>query len=268
MGAGTFPWSWLQMVAGLDDVSMDTVVLGEEGRSRGVVRCEFAPRRNSYDDPTSRMLVQAGRPPTTLLRIWDFKIHREDGSAICLHPEWQKTKVPIFSAEGFETQDPTPPQGFGQSAGRGSFQANVRRNTQGNLRFDPLKKSRTSSSSPAAVAVSEPSPAAVAVSEPQYEGRVFQRNEQGELHPVPAAGRGPAERALMDLLDQHPPQMEPPGRQLAIQDTPLDTESESPEPAAAVARGQQPQSPEPAAAVDHGNAGSAADDKSDASVNE
>ena len=86
------------------------------------------------------MLAKAGRPPQTLLRRWDFKITRADGSAICLHPEWKKTKVPIFSAEGFETQDPTPPQGFGQSAGRGSFQANVRRNTQGRLRFDPNKK--------------------------------------------------------------------------------------------------------------------------------
>ena len=146
--------------------------------------------------------------------------------------------MPIVCAEGFETQAPTPPQGFGQSAGRGSFQANVRRNTQGILRCDARKKSRTSASSPAAVAVSQPSPAAVAMSEPQCEGRAFQRNEQGEFQAIPAASCGPAERALMALLDQHPPEVEAPGRQLAITDTHIDTESESPEPAAAATRGR------------------------------
>ena len=69
------------------------------------------------------------------------------------------------------------------------------------------------------------------VSETQCEGRVFQQNEKGEFVPVPAAGIGPAARALLALLDQHPPALGPPGRHLAIKDTEIDTESESREPA-------------------------------------
>ena len=151
-GAATWPWSWTQLIAGLTEKSMEIVVKGPDGRSRGVVRCEFAPRRNSYDDLTSRALAKAGTPPPNLLRIWDFKIVRDDGSAIHLHPRWKKTKVETFSAEGFDSQVPTPPKGYGKSSGRGSCQANIRMNTQGTLWFDPNKKPRMSSPPKAAVA--------------------------------------------------------------------------------------------------------------------
>ena len=57
-GAATWWWSWTQMIAALTSESMETVVKGPGGHSRGVVRCEFAPRRHSYDDLTSRMLVK------------------------------------------------------------------------------------------------------------------------------------------------------------------------------------------------------------------
>ena len=77
-GAATWPWSWTQMVAGLTSESMEIVVKGPDGHSRGVVRCEFAPRHNSYDDLTSRALVKAGTPPPNLLRIWDF--HSQDST--------------------------------------------------------------------------------------------------------------------------------------------------------------------------------------------
>ena len=41
-------WSWHEMVAQLDRKSLEYVV--EDGnRSRGLVGCEFRPRRNSYD---------------------------------------------------------------------------------------------------------------------------------------------------------------------------------------------------------------------------
>ena len=100
---------------------MQIVVNGEDGRSRGVVQCEFAPRRNSYDDITSRMLVKAKRAPKTVLRVWDFKITRNDGSAILLHPQWKQTKVATFPAEGFENQVETPERGLGQSSGPVSY---------------------------------------------------------------------------------------------------------------------------------------------------
>ena len=117
-------------MAALDTASVQIVVNGQDGCSRGVVHCEFAPRHNSYDDITSRMLVKEGQPPKTLLRIWDFKITRDDGSAILLHTQWQKTKVATFCAEGFERQVETPARGLGQSSGPGSCQANIRKNVQ------------------------------------------------------------------------------------------------------------------------------------------
>ena len=52
----------------------------------------------------------------------------------------RKTKVEALSAEGFDSQVPTPPKGYGKSSGRGSCQANIRMNTQGALWFDPNKK--------------------------------------------------------------------------------------------------------------------------------
>ena len=65
----TEPWSWTQMIAAFDDESMKIVVTGDDGRSRGVVSCEFAPRANSYDDISSRALRKAGMPVRNLLRV-------------------------------------------------------------------------------------------------------------------------------------------------------------------------------------------------------
>ena len=46
-------WSWHEMVAQLDDASMQEVVCGPAGRSRGLVGCSFAVRPNSYDHKRS-----------------------------------------------------------------------------------------------------------------------------------------------------------------------------------------------------------------------
>ena len=57
-------WSWTQMIAGLDEKSMQIVVTGEVGRSRGINRCLFSKRPNSYDDISSRALRKAKNPST------------------------------------------------------------------------------------------------------------------------------------------------------------------------------------------------------------
>ena len=42
-------WSWLEMLAQLDEDSMAFVVQGEDNRSRGLVGCDIAMRPGSYD---------------------------------------------------------------------------------------------------------------------------------------------------------------------------------------------------------------------------
>ena len=41
-----------------------------------------------------------GKAPTTKLPIWDFVVHRADGTAIRLHPEWSKPRIPSFAPDG------------------------------------------------------------------------------------------------------------------------------------------------------------------------
>ena len=82
-------WSWHEMVAQLDPASMREVVEGIDGRSGGLVACTFAIRPNSYDHKRSYMLWQTtGKSPNTLLPVWDFVLHRDDGTGIRLHPQY------------------------------------------------------------------------------------------------------------------------------------------------------------------------------------
>ena len=69
-------WSWHEMVAQLDRPSLGKVV--QDGNpTRGLVGCEFRPRRNSSDHgPQSRL--------------------RSDNSAVRLHPDWKKAEYPDF----------------------------------------------------------------------------------------------------------------------------------------------------------------------------
>ena len=68
-------WSWLEMVAQLDDGSMTDVV------GVGLVRCEFAACANSYDYKMHHANRMAGRAQGPQLRVWDFVLWRADGTA-------------------------------------------------------------------------------------------------------------------------------------------------------------------------------------------
>ena len=126
------------MVASLDAESIRYVVTND-GRSRGLVRCEFSMRPNSYDHSSSAALRKEGRDVQTKMGVWDFLIIREDGSGVRLHPEWSKTKVKTLSVQGPQTQMATPSKGFGKSAGRGSFRAYSDHDVERFLRFDANK---------------------------------------------------------------------------------------------------------------------------------
>ena len=80
-------WSWHEMVAQLDRVSLEKVVQDGDP-TRGLVGCEFRPRRNSSD-----------HGPQSRLRDWDFLLVRSDNSAVRLHPEWKTTNISVHAVE-------------------------------------------------------------------------------------------------------------------------------------------------------------------------
>ena len=86
-------WSWHEMVAQLDRPSLEKVV--QDGNpTRGLVGCEFRPRRNSSDHgPQSRLID------------WDFLLVRSDNSAVRLHPDWKTTNISVFAVEAHAEPD-------------------------------------------------------------------------------------------------------------------------------------------------------------------
>ena len=114
------PWIWHEMIGQLEDASIDLVC------SVPLVRCHFAFRGKQ-------------RGPTKQL-VWDFRVHRQDGTVITLHPEWTQTKF-----QGIEF-----PDALGAAehlAAVTTHSANAKRcahfrNSLGNVRlkFDPKKQ--------------------------------------------------------------------------------------------------------------------------------
>ena len=83
----------------------------------------FAVRPNSYDHSRSYMLNNTSGAPSVKLPIWDFVVHRADGTAIRLHPEWSKPRFPSFAAEGHGEVVQPPRAGLGRSDGRGTYRS-------------------------------------------------------------------------------------------------------------------------------------------------
>ena len=69
------------------------------------------------------MLKETSRAPSVKLPIWDFVVHRADGTAIRLHPEWSKPRFPSFAAEGHGEVVQPPRAGLGRSDGRGTYKS-------------------------------------------------------------------------------------------------------------------------------------------------
>ena len=128
-------WSWLEMVAQLDENSMLEVVGG------GLVRCEFSRRPNSYDHATHfAMNAARNEHEGPQLRIWDFVLWREDGSGIRLHPQWSRPSIATFAPEGHAEQVQCPRKGPGRSDGKGTYKKYKEVATQGTLKFDHEKR--------------------------------------------------------------------------------------------------------------------------------
>ena len=138
-------WSWHEMVAQLDEASMEEVVTGPEGRSGGLVGCSFAIRPGSYDHKRHHMLRQTTtNPPQHKLPYWDYVVHREDGSGIRLHPEWSRPFVEAIEepghGEALAVVTVPPRRGLGRSDGRGTYVKYKNIAVAKKMRFDPSKK--------------------------------------------------------------------------------------------------------------------------------
>ena len=137
-------WSWHEMIAQLDEASMEEVVNGPAFRSRGLVGCSFAIRPGSYDHKRSHMLRQSGATIQHKLPYWDFVVHREDGSGIRLHPSWTKTFVETLEepvhAEALAVVTVPPRRGLGRSDGRGTYKKYKNIEWTKQMRFDAAKK--------------------------------------------------------------------------------------------------------------------------------
>ena len=136
-------WCWHEMIAQLDDTSMEKVVNGFEGRSRGLVGCSLAIRPGSYDHKRHHMLIQTATNSKQRLPIWDFVLHRADGSGIRLHPQYKGTVVETIEepghAEEWEVTVP-PRRGLGRSDGRGTYKKYKDIGITEKMRFGASKK--------------------------------------------------------------------------------------------------------------------------------
>ena len=137
-------WCWHEMIAQLDDTSMEKVVNGFEGRSRGLVGCSLAIRPGSYDHKRHHMLIETATNSKQRLPVWDFVLHRADGSGIRLHPQYKGTVVETIEepghAEASVVVTVPPRRGLGRSDGPGTYKKYKDIGITDKMRFDASKK--------------------------------------------------------------------------------------------------------------------------------
>ena len=130
------PWDWKEFVAQLRDNDIITLV----GQSP-LVRCELAVRPNSYDHLRQQLVSDQQRTfdPNVKLPVWDFVLHRQDGSAVRLHPQRTHTDVSWFDSQCHQETVPPPRSGLGRSDGPGTVRRYKQEGVQGKFKFDANK---------------------------------------------------------------------------------------------------------------------------------
>ena len=78
--------------------------------------------------------------PTLKLHVWDFVLHREDGTAIRLHPQWSTPNVEAYDAEGHVPEVQQPRAGLGRSDGRGTYRYYKAVGANLHFKFDTAKR--------------------------------------------------------------------------------------------------------------------------------
>ena len=141
-------WNWHELVAQLETESMQYVVDGPEGRSGGLIGCEFATRPNSYDHKRHHMMKMlkknpqdaSGNKKVVQLPVWDFLIRRADGTACRLHPEYSNTWIECVEVGDDEITVNPPVAGLGCSDGPGTYKSKTLLPRSRKLRFNARKR--------------------------------------------------------------------------------------------------------------------------------
>ena len=103
-GEPRLPWRWQEIVAQLDEDSMERVVYGlPDGpahladRSRGIVS-RGVRETDTYDHKRHSAFKKPKRapPPDVLLCVWDFVLECDDGTFVSLHPTYGNTKFACY----------------------------------------------------------------------------------------------------------------------------------------------------------------------------
>jgi len=154
-------WFWGDMVAQLDDDSMQELVSGPDG-AEGLVQCflfqhdTYDHKRHHADRQHTSTTGEPQIPAGITLREWSFIFVRSDTSYGSLVPAWGQTKIayscgppgsrrPALSDTG--DHGPIPATGPGGTNGKGTFRRYTQTNVQTGqpkrqLRFDASLKWR------------------------------------------------------------------------------------------------------------------------------
>ena len=157
-GEAKIPWRWQEMVAQMTDHSMLLVLSGLGGPTagcRGIVSCRlqrflrydqkrnFAERHPELENPRGKgkHATQSMPPPRAkeLLVTWDFVLVCDDGTQVCLHPNFSNTKIACYTGEGVLDHE-LPNTGKGGSSGKGTNKDFKNKHIQATLKFDPKKR--------------------------------------------------------------------------------------------------------------------------------
>ena len=132
-------WDWKELVAQLRDEDLREIVTGAGGQSRGLIGCELAVRPNSYDHIRQARLRQKGQATTEIVPMWDFVLHRDDGTGVRVHPRRTTKDMEVCEVWGHLSQVQTPWNGLGRSDGRGTYRWYKNIGVSKKVRFDHNK---------------------------------------------------------------------------------------------------------------------------------
>jgi hypothetical protein len=131
-------WHWFELVAQLDDHSIEYVVEGPDQKSDSLRECWLSMLPGTYDHKRHHQLKEEGKPyQLEQLRVWNFLFVRSDGSTVRLHPQWSKTVVDVVADNKYEVE--IPYSGLGESDGRGTYRCYRELHVMKKVRFDSEK---------------------------------------------------------------------------------------------------------------------------------
>jgi hypothetical protein len=135
VGAAKTVWRWQDMVAQMDDESMQHVVEGPN-HSRGLISCRL-DKLDVLDNQRNTAEIRAGRATRqnpAYLYTWDFVVVRDDGTQVWMHPTWSNTKIQVSSTAPARDHE-VPRSGPGGTSGPGTFKHFKNKRTEATLRF-------------------------------------------------------------------------------------------------------------------------------------